>query len=335
MTNAKIKKVIGNTINKLNDTDIINNLHKIDLTGKINKGRYYRFDEPGLHAYLEYIVQLTQAKKIEVIRGKNSKIREKTSSLLELPFYKNYQINLSYLNKSKGNYSIISEPLLYDIIQKIRTSDTLNLTDDQYSFLYGGSKVSFETFINTLELPEMKEIKVHDNNKEVSDILKEMKKDKYFNQKILKIYKPVDFKYNPNQKLVNSKNVTCKTVCHGTKNISLLQILANNFKQPSELRNNDTVKTMGQALGDGIYFARLDQCSKTLAYIDEHKSTIRNRYIVIADIYFTDINYVHNYETKPFTGRSVTWGKCLGAYKRDELVVLPEQIQIKYILQLD
>jgi hypothetical protein len=67
-----------------------------------------------------------------------------------------------------------------------------------------------------------------------------------------------------------------------------------------------------------------------LGYIDKNN----HPYIIIADVYYNNTIETDYFKSKKLTGDNIIHGKNLGAYSRDELVALPNQIQIKYILEL-
>ena len=70
-------------------------------------------------------------------------------------------------------------------------------------------------------------------------------------------------------------------------------------------------------LGRGIYFARLNQVSKSMNYTSSDKI----RYIFIADVAYTKIYEKHQYDGANLANNyDLKYGKHVGSYDRDEFV---------------
>lgn len=126
------------------------------------------------------------------------------------------------------------------------------------------------------------------------------------------------------------------TVIHGTQNLSVLNILGEGLKDSTSLRKQGSKHYVytGSGLGNGIYFARLDQADKSYNYTESEKNKVHS-YMFIADVAYHKI-----YKTKSYgninTDYDLVWGQAVGSYDRDEIVAKhPEQVQIKYLLQLN
>lgn len=125
-------------------------------------------------------------------------------------------------------------------------------------------------------------------------------------------------------------------VIHGTQNLSVLNILGEGLKDSTSLRKQGSKHYVytGSGLGNGIYFARLDQADKSYNYTESECNRVHS-YMFIADVAYNKV-----YKTKSYgnlnTDCDLVWGQAVGSYDRDEIVAKhPEQVQIKYLLQLN
>ena len=113
------------------------------------------------------------------------------------------------------------------------------------------------------------------------------------------------------------------TLVHGTSNVSILSILKyglldnDSLDQIIEKDSHIHVQYTASGLGRGIYFARLNQVSKSMNYTRGDKI----RYIFIADIAYTKIYETRQYDsTNLANDYDLKYGKHVGSYDRDEFV---------------
>lgn len=133
----------------------------------------------------------------------------------------------------------------------------------------------------------------------------------------------------------NDKNAHHKLLVHGTQNLSILNILGEGLLDHNTLQKKASKHYVytGSGLGNGIYFARLDQAEKSYNYTSGDDTV----YMFIADVAYHKIKKVHTYNgaLKTKSDEDLVWGEAVGSYDRDELVAKhPSQIQLKYLLEL-
>ena len=295
-------------LKKLNAEDLINQIH-LKQKGIIDleDDKEYSLNDEDLKSYVDYLYSIYKENRI---------YKDSNRTFIE-------NIKTNTIKNINRNIGCITEKTLFSIINKIKDGNYENLTEKEHLILLSLSNDALNFFIGNLE-----KIPRSLNEKEFEEELPNYIKSQRFNRKIVKIYE-VDPTSSP--KFDNKRYKYVKRLAHGTTNYSILSILKEGFKRASELHNNDQNYTYsGSALGDGIYFARLDQIDKCLAYIDRK----HHPYIIIADVYYNDTIETTSFTSKKLTGQNIIHGKNLGMYSRDEIVALPNQIQVKYILEL-
>lgn len=303
-------------------TDKINLLYLATLGKGINASYKYTEVKP----YIDYIKALIASKsEIKTVKSNHKSSYNNFNDSIQ--FFSNYQANI---NNVSINTSLEEKEML-DLLDRIKSADfaknTFELTDKQYNFIFGKNSNDLILFINSLDLPILEKLNIKD--KELSYITQQIKNDNEFNNKykVSGIYKP---RWKPGKYKNNWVGWHKKTVAHGTTNKSLIQILDSGFKLASELQNTDTRLT-GSGLGDAIYFGRLDQISKPMNYTDKQMPVF---YVIVADIYYKDVTDTHYYKQFKYNGKNLVWAHSVGSFYRDELAVLPKQIEIKYILEI-
>lgn len=131
------------------------------------------------------------------------------------------------------------------------------------------------------------------------------------------------------------------TLNTGTSNESLIKILNGGFKKPSEIfkehknkNPHSTVQYSGQMFGDAVYFANPNKISKNTAYVD--RVNPGNKFIIVADVYYNNFEKIDGtYSDKcKYDGHNIVCAKNVGRYNRDEYMASPEQIKIKYVLEI-
>lgn len=128
------------------------------------------------------------------------------------------------------------------------------------------------------------------------------------------------------------------TLVHGTQNFSLISILEKGLLTHHDLidDNNQHYQYTGSALGDGVYFSRLDQAEKSANYTDAYHSSDINSFVFIADVNYDQIHDIDNYSDQPLQPHeNLVWAHGVGSYDRDELVATSkEQVSLRYLVEI-
>ncbi len=283
-----------------------------------------------IKSYIAYIKAITSKKKISRVSSEKTPFDNSEKSK---EFFEKYQAKVA----SMAHLTQLNEAEMVDLIKRIKAGvgkDSQTLTDNQYNFLYGDSHpAELRDYIDNIKLPTL--TKIDSRTKHGKEILEMASQDKYFNDHfaIEAIFEP-DFK---RRKFPKKDGWKVMRGVHGTTNKSLLGILNGGFKLASQLRKDRAdFKYMGSAFGDAIYFARLDQISKPINYMD---SSYPTTYIIVADLYYKDkvdikLGGMRFDGSTHYTGENLVHAHDAGRYNRDELMVQPNQIDIRYILQV-
>lgn len=141
-----------------------------------------------------------------------------------------------------------------------------------------------------------------------------------------------------NQKPNNTK-AHHKLLVHGTKNLSVLNILGEGLLDHITLNKKKSThyNFTGDGLGNGIYFARLDQADKSYNYTGSAFNQNMSAYMFVADVAYNKIHETQSYNPniRLHKGEDLVWGKAVGSYDRDEIVAQnADQVQLKYLLEL-
>lgn len=265
-----------------------------------------------------------------------------------------YQLKEELKETSKQNHTIESETLkeiidsitmdlmdtresnirityreLFEFFKELRNEHITKSTSKVQEWISFNDRIDINKYLTShVNYDNIKNIKKEDSE-ETRKIISQLKSDAYLNRKIKNIYK------------INDKKESDKyifTGVHGTPNKSLFSILLNGLKTSTELReeNNESFSYTGSGLGDGIYFAQLNQCSKSANYT---RSSSNSSYIIIADVeYDVDskldvFSYDSSIETKKY---SLIHGKKVGSKNLDEIVApFSDKVNIRYIVELD
>lgn len=150
------------------------------------------------------------------------------------------------------------------------------------------------------------------------------------------------WKINKTDRRKDDKNTKHLTLVHGTRNLSVLNILGEGLLDSDTLeKKHSTHYTYtGSGFGRGIYFARLDQADKSYNYTEEYTNAEENKnvygYMFIADVAYHQAKHVSYYgSTKLQDGQDLIWGDAVGSFDRDEIVApKPEQVHLKYLIEL-
>lgn len=130
-----------------------------------------------------------------------------------------------------------------------------------------------------------------------------------------------------------------KLLVHGTKNLSVLNILGEGLLDHITLNKKKSThySFTGDGLGNGIYFARLDQADKSYNYTGSAFNQNMSAYMFVADVAYNKIHETQSYNPniRLHKGEDLVWGKAVGSYDRDEIVAQnADQVQLKYLLEL-
>lgn len=301
----------------LDMNDKINLLH-LALKGQGTGVTYKSYE---ISDYLDYIRELSTDRSIDI-----DKLGLKDSSLKivqEVPeFFQNLLRNL----KNEIKDINIKESVLVSLINKLKLSD-FNFTDDEFEIVYGSSISAYHELLADINIPKLTRVTNRDDQF-VNDVRRYAREDKLFNYSISNVYR-VDA---TNKRDFSRYQYSMRGV-HGTRSMSLLSILENGFMLPSQLVSlNKEFRRSGSSLGDGVYFARLDQISKTSSYLDS--SSAKTKYAIVADLYYNEKVETLLHQPIEYTGQNLLHAIKQGSHERDEIVVLPSQIDIKYVVEM-
>lgn len=128
------------------------------------------------------------------------------------------------------------------------------------------------------------------------------------------------------------------TLVHGTQNFSLISILEKGLLTHHDLMddNNKHYRYTGSALGDGVYFSRLDQAEKSANYTDAYRNDTTNSFLLIADVNYDQIHDLAHYADQPLQPHeNLVWAHGVGSYDRDELVATnKDQVTLRYLVEI-
>lgn len=304
----------------LSNSDPINLIHLAKM-GKPTDATYYAGD---IMIYLDYMKDLAKLRNQKLIVGDDNFNSAEYDKNIE--FFSKFKVNLGRSKKSL----YMEEVDLLKLLAKIENDEgDLELTDEEFSFMFGHStsREEFIKYLNRFNLPKIVRQSRQDN-----EVYKQLKSFA-LNDRMFKNYKIVNIYEIIGEKKDFSKYAHCTRGIHGTKNASLLSILNSGFVKPSDLRKSrNEYRMSGQALGDGVYFARPEQISKSLAYTDGEFST---SYMIVADLYYDNVQHTDEFKTFKYNGKNLVHAHSVGQYNRDELVVSPCQIDIKYVIEIE
>lgn len=156
---------------------------------------------------------------------------------------------------------------------------------------------------------------------------------------------PTDISKNKHNKFtiyqINSNYHTKKydkseLLIHGTKDYSVLNILGQGLIDTEHLvkGNYDHYSLTGNGLGNGIYFARINQMQKSLNYTQDYDSQ-SDQYLFICQVYYNTTITTNYYNASLSNKADLIIGKGVGSYDRDELVAQrPNQVELKYLIKI-
>lgn len=125
---------------------------------------------------------------------------------------------------------------------------------------------------------------------------------------------------------------------HGTSALSVPSIIENGLQDHLSLikENNRFFNETGQALGNGVYFARLSQYEKAFNYRSSNSNT---SYAFISKLHYDHDLHVKSYSIDTFSpaylNSDLVVGDRVGSYDRDELVIKDyHQAEPQYMLEI-
>ena len=141
---------------------------------------------------------------------------------------------------------------------------------------------------------------------------------------IYKILENTELEHYPNHKLL----------VHGTHDFSVLSILGNGLLTNKQLTTNYdsyNYSITGQGLGNGIYFAQLDQIQKSLNY-----ARGRDSYLFICDVGYHQIKKTTRYQNVHcHKQEDLVLGYNVGSHNRNEWVAKSnQQVALKYLIKI-
>lgn len=141
---------------------------------------------------------------------------------------------------------------------------------------------------------------------------------------IYKILENTELEHYPNHKLL----------VHGTNDFSVLSILGNGLLTNKQLTTNYdsyNYSITGQGLGNGIYFAQLDQIQKSLNY-----ARGRDSYLFICDVGYHQIKKTTYYQNVHcHKQEDLVLGYNVGSHNRNEWVAKSnQQVALRYLIKI-
>lgn len=124
---------------------------------------------------------------------------------------------------------------------------------------------------------------------------------------------------------------------HGSTNGSFISILLNGLRTETELRNQKIDhKYTASGLGSGVYFAQLNQASKSSNYTG--MPTNERNYMYIADVVYDpkSVYKTRNYNNgRGYNGETLIYAEGVGSKGLDEIVAPnSKNVTIRYVVEL-
>lgn len=351
------KRNVGNPLDdygKLNFNDVMNDIYIIDdLREKgnfdgakmaydsfVRHGVQFKSSSPDVDNFLTYVSSISTINAAiddKLIKTKVDDLDENGNVKLT----DNDKLVSAIIIQEAGDRTPVE--LSYDTLTKVLDVShgrQVKLTDVEFaqlsrskSFTDSNTYKSITKFLVAEHpIPEVEHVRNIYNTDDLSDLYDEYAKDDYFkdNYAIKNIYAVSNNKQSAGASKQGSNRITLNS---GTSNESLVKILSGGFKKPSQLAREAGVQMSGQMYGDAVYFARPDQISKNTAYLDRHNSG--SKFIIVADIYYDEeVSVDRTGSNHDYKGRTMVHAHGVGRYSRDEYMCAPEQIEVKYVLEV-
>lgn len=151
---------------------------------------------------------------------------------------------------------------------------------------------------------------------------------------ITDVYRINNQKSNAQYGQDSKKPVQHKTLVHGTANASILTILRDGLLTRKEIRGDARNIETGLGLGNGVYFAQMNQAGKSLNYTSSNNNL---RYLFVADVAYTKEKTVHHFGSNDADKDwDLIYAPAVGSFNRDELVSrYSQQIELKYLIAIN
>ena len=208
-----------------------------------------------------------------------------------------------------------------DLIYRLRNQQ--NLTEPQTAWLIGHEETEssfLNDFVDNLKLEQYIQPHPIIKDQAVLSLIKQLNAN-------VKVYAVV------NQHPITPAPHTFIGI-HGTAAVSIPSILQEGLKDYHSLKqeNNRHYMYTGSGLGNGIYFARLNQFQKALNYTN---SSSKTKYALIAQVSYHQAFRTRHYDIAHKQNEDLVIGQGVGSHDRDEIVAQsPQQVQIKYLLEI-
>lgn len=340
-----------------NFKDILNDIYIIDdLREKGNEkgakkaynsfvrhGVEFRVGDKNVGNFLSYLIEQSKLEDISLL-GDPSNSPSTAKKVIPVNLTDNEKLVSAVIIEESRASGDFRDSISYDTLCKflnLSHSREANLTNEEYSQFAGYEGVQNSDMYKSITrelvrkypIPEVTHIvDIYDTN-DLSDLYDEYSKDKYFcsNYKIKNVYAIENNKQSKNAFKQGTKSMILNS---GTSNESLIKILSGGFKLPSQLARDNGVQMSGQMYGDAIYFARPNQISKNTAYMDRYNRG--SKFIMVAEVFYDHEknadNRGHNFK---YDGHTLVHAHGVGQFYRDEYMVHPSQIKLKYVLEVD
>lgn len=129
-----------------------------------------------------------------------------------------------------------------------------------------------------------------------------------------------------------------RNLVHGTKSGSVFSILHQGLLDHETLvrQQNKHYDYTGSGLGNGIYFARINQSQKSVSYASTNTS-FAPVYLFVCDVGYNKVYTAHDYGNYSLHGdHNLLLGKHVGSHGRDEIVAKNgKQVKMKYLIEFD
>ena len=241
-----------------------------------------------------------------------------------LEFLHNYQIQLDCL----GDYSLT----IYDLNKYLLDLINRRPIDNRIFNMIASQKVYNNDLINlqqanSLGLNQKLQTPSFDEKQKVLNSL-----PKKVQQKVTNIFKVED-----TTDLSKYPHVITNLV-HGTKSDSVYSILLSGLLDAETLMktNNQHYSYTASGLGNGIYFARSKQSTKSINYASssKYKAPV---YLFVCDVGYHKIKTVDQYMVPYLTSeQDLVFGDHVGGQGYDEIVAKSgKQVKIRYMIEFD
>ena len=223
---------------------------------------------------------------------------------------------------------------LFEFFDEVKNEQITEKTKEVQDWIsYGETSNIYQSFL------------MHDNHQKLEDtfeladfknvnyIKQALLSDKHFNSKwqVGNVYKVND------KKRKNQKYPQRFTGIHGTPNRTVMSIMLNGLKTNHSLeKENIDHNYTASGLGVGVYFARLDQASKSANYAKSSHAS--KRFLIVADVDYDEQNMLktRQYDSSIDSSKyTLIHGQKVGSHNIDEIVAPDDRnINIRFIVEI-